>query len=292
MTERSVVLVTGPSGAGMTTATHSLEDAGYEAIDNLPLRLVVPLLEHPGPNRPMTLGLDLRNRDYDPQALLDLLDALDSRDDINVQLLYLDCRPDVIQARYSLTRRPHPISDAPNLADGIRQEIEEIAPIKARADILIDTSELNPHELRSEVDRWLGLVPSREFGVQVQSFSYKRGLPRGADVVFDCRFLNNPHWEPDLRAKDGQHEEVQLFVENDPTFSEFFAKVSDLVSFVLPAAKEEGKSYFTIAFGCSGGKHRSVTLAERLTLTLAEQGWQVSCRHRELDLGQTKETRL
>ena len=287
---RHVVLVTGPSGAGLSTASNTLEDAGFEAIDNLPLRLVLPLLEHPGPNRPLALGLDMRNRDFGPQSLLDLMKTLAARTDINAQLLYLDCRTDVILQRYSATRRRHPIADAPTLAAGIAAEIEQLRPVRARADILIDTSDLNPHELRAEIDRWLSPQAQRHFTVLIQSFSYKRGLPHSADMVFDCRFLKNPHWEVELRTHDGRTRIVQDFVASDPSFSPFYEKVLDLMSLDLPAAKDEGKSYFTIAFGCSGGKHRSVTLAERLTQTLAEQGWQVSSRHRELDLGQSKET--
>jgi UPF0042 nucleotide-binding protein len=266
-----------------------LEDSGFEAIDNLPLRLVLPLLDHPGPDRPMSLGLDMRNRDFSPQGFLALLDELEQRADINVQLLYLDCRADEILRRYSSTRRRHPIAEAPTLAAGIDHEIELLRPIAARADVLINTTGLNPHELRAEVERWFAPEGKHQIALQVQSFSYKRGLPRGVDLVFDCRFLRNPHWEETLRAKDGRSEEVQSYVEADPRFAEFLSKVEDMVSFLLPAAEKEGKSYMTIAFGCTGGKHRSVTLAERLSHALAEAGWQVSIRHRELDSRPDKE---
>lgn len=280
---RRLVLVTGPSGAGLSTATAALEDAGFEAIDNLPLRLVLPLLAHPGPDRPMSLGLDMRNREFSPQGFLDLLGELESRPEISLQLLYLDCRPDEILRRYSSTRRRHPISEAPTLADGISHEIELLRPIAARADILIDTSDLNPHELRVEIEKWFVPASRQHVAVQIQSFSYKRGLPRGVDLVFDCRFLRNPHWEETLRPLDGRSEAVQAYVEADERFDAFLEKVRDLSLFILPAAQQEGKSYLTIAFGCTGGKHRSVTLAERLARALEAAGWQVSTRHRELD---------
>ncbi len=280
---RRLVLVTGPSGAGLSTATAALEDAGFESIDNLPMRLVLPLLDHPGPDRPMSLGLDMRNRDFSPQGFLDLLDELERRPSITVQLLYLACRPEEILRRYSSTRRRHPISEAPTLADGITREIELLRPIAARAEVLIDTSDLNPHELRAEIEKWFSPEDRQNIAVQIQSFSYKRGLPRGVDMVFDCRFLRNPHWEQDLRPLDGRSDAVQTYVQGDERFDAFLAKVKDLILFILPAAQQEGKSYLTIAFGCTGGKHRSVTMAERLSQALEAAGWQVSIRHRELD---------
>lgn len=280
---RRLVLVTGPSGAGLSTATAALEDAGFESIDNLPMRLVLPLLDHPGPDRPMSLGLDMRNRDFSPQGFFDLLGELERRPGIAVELLYLDCRPEEILRRYSSTRRRHPIAEAPTLADGIAREIELLRPIAARADVLIDTSDLNPHELRTEIEKWFTPDHRQSIAVQIQSFSYKRGLPRGVDMVFDCRFLRNPHWEADLRPQDGRSEAVQSYVEGDERFAAFLEKVLDLSLFILPAAEKEGKSYLTIAFGCTGGKHRSVTLAERLSHGLEAAGWQVSIRHRELD---------
>lgn len=281
--QRNVVLVTGPSGAGLSTATNALEDAGFEAIDNVPLRLVLPLLDHPGPDRPISLGLDMRNRDFSPQGFLDLLDELEQRSDVSVQLLFLDCQADEILRRYSSTRRRHPIAEAPTLAAGIALEIDMLRPIGARADFLIDTTELNPHELRAEIEQRLAPEGGHQMAIQIHSFSYKRGLPRGADFVFDCRFLRNPHWIDTLRALDGRSQEVQNFVEDDARFAEFLDQVRTMILFILPAAQKEGKSYLTIAFGCTGGKHRSVTLAERLSNALAEEGWQVSIRHRELD---------
>jgi len=282
-TLRKLVLVTGPSGAGLSTATRALEDAGFEAIDNLPLRLIGPLIDHPGSDRPISLSLDLRNREFSTEAILDLLEALEANADVAPQLLYLDCRSEEILRRYSSTKRPHPIAKAPSLAEAIAHEQELLRPLKARADVLIDTSELNPHELRAEVGRFFSTLQDQAIAVQVQSFSYKRGLPRGVDYVFDCRFLRNPHWNETLRPMDGRSETVQAYVAADARFGDFLTQVRALTLFVLPGAQEEGKSYLTIAFGCTGGKHRSVTLAERLAQALAEEGWQVSIRHRELD---------
>lgn len=283
MKPRKLILVTGPSGAGMSTATKALEDAGFEAIDNLPLRLVTRLLDDEGAEKPMSLGLDLRNRDFSADAVLELLSDLEARGDVAPQLLYLECQPDEILRRYSTTRRRHPIIQAPSLAEGIAHEIDLLRPLRNRADVLIDTSDLNPHELRAEVETWFAPNGNHQIAVQLQSFSYKRGLPRSADMVFDCRFLRNPHWDAKLRPLDGRDNTVQDHVAGDERFAGFFEKVRDIALYILPGAQEEGKSYLTIAFGCSGGKHRSVTLVERLAQDLAQAGWQVSKRHRELD---------
>jgi len=288
---RQIVLVTGPSGAGLSTATAALEDAGFEAIDNLPLRMIPPLLNLRGQDRPLSLGIDLRNRDFSAQAVLDLASDLVTTEGYSVQLLYLDCNVDEILRRYSSTKRRHPVTDAPTLADSIVQEMDILQPVRARADVLIDTSDLNPHQLRAEVERWFSPDGTHRTSVQVQSFSYKRGLPRSVDMVFDCRFLRNPHWTPDLRDLDGEDEAVRAFVSQDPRFEAFLEKVLDLCEFLLPAAEEEGKSYLTFAFGCTGGRHRSVTLAEMVADALAKKGWPVSTRHRELDRSKRQEAR-
>lgn len=280
---RQVVLITGPSGAGLSTASNALEDAGFVAIDNMPLDLVPQILRHTARDRPLALCLDMRNRDFSAQRFLDLMEEIGTSDTIALQLLYIDCAPQEILRRYSSTRRRHPITQAPGLQDAIAYEIELLRPLASRADVLIDSSDLNPHELRAEVETWFAPDGRHQTAVQVQSFSYKRGLPRGADFVFDCRFLRNPHWVPDLRAQDGRDLPVQTYVSGDPRFETFFEHVRGLSLFVLPAARAEGKSYLTLAFGCTGGRHRSVTLAERLSATLAQAGWQVSVRHRELD---------
>ncbi len=284
---RRVVLITGPSGAGMSTASGALEDAGFEAVDNLPLALILPLIDQSTGDRPLSLCLDMRNREFTAQRFIEVMTELQARPGLQVDLLFLTCAPDEILRRYSATRRRHPIAQAPTLQEAIEYEIDLLRPLRLRADVLIDTSDLNPHELRAEVERWFAPEGYHQTMVQVQSFSYKRGLPRSVDMVFDCRFLQNPHWVPTLRAMDGREGPVQDYVMQDARFSTFFDKVRDLALFLLPAAQEEGKSYLTIAFGCTGGRHRSVTLAERLSHTLAEHGWQVSIRHRELDRSST-----
>lgn len=281
-----VIVVTGPSGAGRSTAVRALEDMGAETIDNLPLSLVPRLLDGPPLSRPLVLGMDARNRDFTPAALLETLDRLVGAPEIEIDLLYLDSRVDVLVRRYSETRRRHPMAPAESPMRGIERELELLGPIRARADFLIDTSELTPHELKSELASWFGgggRGGVAGLAVSVHSFSYKRGVPRGIDTVFDCRFLANPYWVPDLRGRDGREAPVARHIAADPKFDPFFSKVKDLTAFLLPAHVDEGKAHFAIGFGCTGGQHRSVMLAERLGEALRADGWTVSVRHRELD---------
>jgi UPF0042 nucleotide-binding protein len=277
------VLVTGPSGAGRTTAIRALEDIGYEAIDNIPLSLVPRLLEGVELRRPIALGIDTRNRDFSTSALIETIDTWGADRTQPLEVLYLDCAPDVLVNRFSETRRRHPLALAETPRDGIMREMDLLGPIRARADVLIDTTGLSPHDLRAEVEQWFSPDKGRILSVSVQSFSYKRGLPRGLDMVFDTRFLNNPYWEESLRGLTGHNAKVQDYVASDKRFPGFFDKVCDLTQMLLPAYVEEGKSYFAIGFGCTGGQHRSVTMAERLAKALAEGGWQVSIRHHELE---------
>jgi len=278
-----VVLVTGPSGAGRTTAINALEDLGYEVIDNLPLSLLPRLLSGPPPARPIALGVDVRNRDFSTSALIDTIDRLTGKGELTTQVLYMDAQEEDLVRRYSETRRRHPLAPAGAPLAGISAERELLIPIRARADVLIDTTGLSPHEAKAEVERWFGAGEGHQLGVTLHSFSYKRGLPRGMDIVMDCRFLRNPHWEDELRALDGRDPAVADYVAADPRFPAFFEQVKGLVDLLLPAHRDEGKAHLSIGFGCTGGQHRSVALTERLAEALAQDGWHVSKRHRELE---------
>jgi len=282
-TRHGLVLVTGPSGAGRTTAIRVFEDLGYEAIDNLPLSLLPRLLDGPGPGKPLALGIDTRNRDFSTFGLVDAIDRLGLTTPVPLQVLYLDCSADVLHRRFSETRRRHPMAPAETPGDGIAREFDLLGPVKARADVLIDTSDMSPHDLRAELARWFAPEGKVPLAVTVQSFSYKRGLPRGLDIVLDCRFLRNPYWDEALRGADGRDPEVAAHVRTDPRFAAFRDKVADLVQLLLPAYEAAGKAYLAIGFGCTGGQHRSVVMAETLTGALADSGWPVSIRHRELE---------
>lgn len=285
-----LVFVTGPSGGGRSTAVKALEDIGYEAIDNMPLSLLPRLLDGAPLLRPMALGIDVRNRDFSVNGLIEAIDRLTTKPDIDVELLYLDCSVDVLIRRFSETRRRHPMAPAEAPLEGIRRELDLLRPIRECAGILIDTSELSPHDLRSELETWFDAKGENHLAVSVQSFSFKRGMPRGLDMVFDCRFLKNPYWEEPLRKLDGRDPAVAAYIQDDPRFQGFLTRVHELVSMLLPAFLDEGKSHISIAFGCTGGQHRSVTLAEKLANALAAEGWQVSKRHRELERRKTNQT--
>jgi len=281
--EHRLILVTGPSGAGRSTAIHALEDLGYEAIDNLPLSLIPRLTDGPTIGHPIALGIDVRNRDFSATALIELIDTLTRDPRVGLELLYLDCAPNTLIRRFSQTKRRHPLASSETPTEGITREIDLLAPIRVRADHLIDTTEMSPHDLKSELQTWFSKGAAAPMAVSVQSFSYKRGLPRGLDMVFDCRFLRNPYWNPDLRQKDGRDTAVATHVAEDPRFDDFIARVSGLLLMLLPAHLAEGKAHLSIGFGCTGGQHRSVAVAEKMGKVLADAGWPVSKRHRELE---------
>ncbi len=281
--DHRIVFVTGPSGAGRTTAIRVLEDLGYEGIDNIPLSLVPRLIDGAPLSHPIALGLDVRNRDFNATALIELIDSLTRDPRVTLDVLYLDCAPSVLIRRFSETRRRHPLAPAETPAQGVEREIDLLAPIRVRADHLIDTTDLTQHDLKAEVAALFDTGATGRLSVSVQSFSYKRGIPRGVDMIFDCRFLANPHWQPALRALDGRDPAVEAFVRADPRFAEFFQKLQDMILFLLPAHVDEGKAHLAIGFGCTGGQHRSVAVAELVGNALADAGWPVSKRHRELE---------
>jgi UPF0042 nucleotide-binding protein len=281
--DHRLVLVTGPSGAGRSTAINALEDLGHEVIDNLPLSLVPRLIDGPPLGKPIALGLDVRNRDFNATALIELIDSLTRDPRLTIEVLYLDAAPPVLIQRYSETRRRHPLAPDGDPAAGVEREIDLLAPIRVRADVLIDTSDMSPHDLKAEIGRWFGRGAAGKLAVSIESFSYKRGVPRGVDMIFDCRFLSNPHWVSGLRDLDGRDSKVLAHLRKDPRFAEFIERVRDLILFLLPAQVAEGKAHLSIGFGCTGGQHRSVAIAEIVGNALAESGWPVSKRHRELE---------
>ncbi len=278
-----VVLVTGPSGAGRSTAIRALEDLGYEVIDNLPLSLLPRLLDGPPPERPLALGLDVRNRDFGVSALAESIAELTRRAGTLAQVLYLDASEDALVQRYSETRRRHPLAPDGTPLEGITKERAMLTDVRAKADILINTDGYSPHDLKAEIGRWFATGEVGQLAVSIQSFSYKRGLPRGLDMVLDCRFLRNPHWDAALRPLDGHDARVAAYVSGDARFAAFFDQTRSLLELLLPAYREEGKAHFSVGFGCTGGRHRSVAITEQMAEALAQAGWHVSKRHRELE---------
>jgi UPF0042 nucleotide-binding protein len=279
-----LVLITGMSGAGRSSALKMLEDMGYEAVDNLPLSLLGRLVSTSSAEpRPMAVGIDIRTRDFDVAALLAQAEALACRDGLESRLVFLDCDDDILARRFTETRRRHPLAGDRPVADGIRLERDRVSPLRSRADVVIDTSRLQPGGLRRLLRGYFALEESARLALFVTSFSFRQGLPREADLVFDVRFLENPHYQPDLRPLTGLDPDVGAYVARDPAFAGFWSSLTSLLQPLLPRYDSEGKSYLTIAIGCTGGRHRSVYVAEQLGAWLASEGQAVTIGHRDLD---------
>ena len=284
--KRRVVLVTGKSGAGMSTTLKYLEDLGHEAVDNLPLALLRPLLDQPaGPDRPIAIAIDSRTRDFAADLLSGELDAVRARNDLDVRLLFVDCDFEILLRRYTETRRRHPLAIDRPVADGIRAETVLLKPLQDLADMVIDTSLMTIHDLRRLLFGHFSLAEPRGLFVFLTSFSFRRGLPREADLVFDVRFLKNPYWDSTLRALTGLDEAVQQAIAADADFERFMQGLTDLLEPLLPRYTQEGKSYLTIAVGCSGGQHRSVYVVERLAEWLKTRTSRLGLNHRDIPQG-------
>ncbi len=276
-----VVVVTGVSGAGKSSALKILEDLGYEAVDNPPISLL-DQIARPDAGA-IVIGIDIRTRDFDVASFLAKVDELKRHDILKVRLVFLDCDDEVIVRRYTETRRRHPVAgDAPVL-DGIRDERQRLSGLRHRADVVIDSSLLSLTEFRRILRGWFDLAKTG-LSVSVLSFAFAKGLPREADLVIDVRFLRNPHYEAALRPLTGRDPKVAAFITADPGFAEFFERLTALLGSLLPRYLSEGKSYLTIALGCTGGRHRSVFVAERLAAWIGERGEKVELFHRDAEL--------
>ncbi|SDH14016.1 RNase adapter RapZ [Roseospirillum parvum] len=280
---RRVVMLTGLSGAGMTSSLKALEDLGFECVDNLPLSLLGGLIvAEGGLHRPLAVGVDVRTRGFDVALVLNSLAALATSPELDLDLLFLDCDDAELARRFTETRRRHPLAAGRPLADGIKLERQLMAPLKERADVVFDTSDLPPGELKRMLESRFGRGPEGRMTTFVTSFGFKVGPPREADLVFDVRFLNNPHYDPALKPLTGHDPAVGAFVAADPDFAPFLERLVGFVEPLLPRYRAEGKSYLTIAVGCTGGRHRSVFVAETLGRRLAEAGHDIRLRHRDL----------
>ncbi len=279
----SVVLVTGVSGAGKSSALKALEDLGYEAIDNVPISLIDRLVAVDGPSHPIAIGVDIRTRDFDASAFLAEIGSLSERPDLQVRLVFLDCDDEILANRFKETRRRHPLAVDRPVTDGIRQERDLIAPLREGADIVIDTSEMGPGDLKHSLENHFTGAGPEGLAVFVVSFGFRNGLPRDADLVFDVRFLRNPHYDLELRALSGRDQAVADYISADVDLLPFFDNLTRLIEPLLSRYAAEGKSYLTIAFGCTGGRHRSVFAAERLGAWLCDLGQEPHIRHRDLD---------
>ncbi len=277
-----VLLVTGMSGAGRSTALKTLEDMGYEAFDNLPLSLVPALIEGIAADaRAIAVGADLRTRGFAVESMLKPLDAVVRRTGRELKVLFIDCDDEPLQRRYTESRRPHPLAGDRPVTDGIRLERRVVSALRDRADLVIDTSNLSAADLKRLLTGHFILAASG-LRLFVTSFAYRHGIPRDADLIFDVRFLHNPYYAPELRQLSGRDLAVAAYIERDPDLAPFLAGLWRLLEPLLPRYEQGGNTYLTIAIGCTGGRHRSVYVAERLAAQLGAAGLRVELAHREL----------
>lgn len=281
------MIVTGLSGAGKTTALGALADGGYEIVDGVPLSLLGRLLrpdhgEAAVAPHPLAIGVDVRTRDFSVEDLLRFIDERNAEASVNLRLVFLFCDEEDLQRRYTVTRRRHPLAATAPVSEGIARERQILAPLRERADNAIDTTGLSPSELKAILDGQFGLSVRGGLVLQVVSFSYRSGLPREADLVFDVRFLANPHYDPELKPLTGLDEAVGHHIAADRMFKPFFDSLTRLLDPLLPRYSAEGKCYLTIAVGCTGGRHRSVFVAEELAQHLRALGGNVEVYHRDL----------
>lgn len=283
--QQRILLVTGLSGAGKTTALRVLEDLGWEAIDNFPIRLLGGLIEKAEADRqptPLAIGFDSRTRGFVPQEIIAKVKDLSQRRDLQITTLFLDCGSGELERRYNETRRRHPMASGRPVHVGIQAERELLEPLRRWADMVIDTTAFASNQLQQSILEQFSATRPDAMSIIISSFGFARGTPPLADLVFDMRFLGNPHWVEELRDQTGLDEAVAAHIQCDPAFAQAFVQMRDLLLTLLPRYAAQGKSYVNIAFGCTGGRHRSVFTADRMNAALQDAGFSPTMIHRNL----------
>ena len=285
-TKAKLVIITGLSGSGKSVVAKCFEDLSYYTVDNLPLPLLRLFLDNPlelvREHDRIAVVADVRAPGFAEE--FPRLYAEIDRERIEPTLLFLEASDEVLVRRFSETRRPHPLAPDRPVIEGIQREREVLSELRARADMVFDSSEWSIHEIRSQVYREFAASPGEEPGMVVSlvSFGFKHGIPYGTDLLFDVRFLPNPHFVPGLREQTGQDEDVRAYLDRQPDFDELVERLADLLSYLLPRYRRENRSYLSVAIGCTGGRHRSVAVCERLKSALDERGWPARLIHRDI----------
>jgi len=277
-----ILLVTGLSGAGKSTALQVLEDLGWEALDNFPIRMLGSLVDSGDNTLPVAIGFDSRTRGFVPAEIIALCKQLEARDDVELTTLFIDCGSTELERRYNETRRLHPMARGRPVLDGIKAERELLEPLRRWADIVVDTTTYATNQLQQVVRERFADRADQTMAVTMTSFGFSRGIPPLADLLFDMRFLDNPHWAPGLREQTGLDAPVGEHILADRAFEPVFSRIIDLLLEALPHYASQGRSYLNIAFGCTGGRHRSVFSAERAAAVLREAGFSPTVIHRNL----------
>ena len=277
--KNELILVIGQSGAGRTTVIHILEDQGFDTLDNVPVHLIPRVAPRELVDKPLALGLDIRSKSFSLQNLIKEISNWKAISKSSVVILFLECSLDVLIKRFSLTRRPHPVPGENNLELSIKRELKLIAPLREKADFVLDTSNTSPNELRLKLGSIFQLAKNRSIQIMLQSFSFINGPPSAVDMVFDCRFLKNPNWEDGLKDLNGTDVEVKDYLRKDESWEPFNKSLIQMLLTIIPAFEKEGKSYLSIGLGCTGGQHRSVFVAEQLYKDLIDKSYYVKIFH-------------
>ena len=279
-----IILITGVAGAGRTSALAALADMGFSTLDKPPINLleaVIDELDTDESAKGVAIGIDVRSGGFSASAVADAMQALRKRADTELILMFMDCSDSVLLRRFAETRRRHPIGDENSVETALERERAILRSLREGADITLDTSDLSLTELRAALQTRFSASQKPGLTLSLVSFGFKHGSPREADIVFDVRFLTNPYWVPELRSGTGLDKEVADFVKASDGYTEIFKQFSDLLSTALPLYEREGKSYLTVAIGCTGGRHRSVAVTEELAATLRRAGYGPVIRHRD-----------
>ena len=277
-----LIIVIGQSGAGRTTVIHILDDQGFDTLDNVPVHLIPRVASRELVDKPLALGLDIRSKNFSLQNLMKEISNWEALSRSRVVILFLQCSLDILIKRFSLTRRPHPVPGEDSLELSIKRELNLIAPLRDKADLVLDTSNTSPNELRLKLGSIFPLANNRNIQIILQSFSFRKGSPSGLDMIFDCRFLKNPNWEDDLKNLNGTDTEVKNYLYKDKSWESFNNSLIKMMSTIIPSFEREGKSYLSIGLGCTGGQHRSVFVAEQLFEHLLDKDYDVKILHTTL----------